>query len=273
MNNELQRLEIVSNDCDILLELVHRFIDEKNKIDPNDHFAFMSFCFLPKQIEHMRSMRILLDSGQYSDTVIIARIMVEGLAMLAFALNNSDENIALKWRSFPVILNYRLFLDKKKNGLEVSKKDENEIFEELNKFGNLFLKDKNISITKSNLFVPDPFSKNWTVDNHGKEIRKTQFVKNLQGKLIEIYLELSGWVHWDVKKMAQMINWDNSSILKIDANTNYVDDAKFALGAGFLSLYGIIEMINNHLKLELTNELNKVRLKFESDLSSIHKSI
>lgn len=267
MYNELTKLEILSNDCDILLELVLSFVNKGNKIDPDDHFAFMAFCFLSKQIEHMRSMRILLNSEQYSDTMIIARIMVEGLAILTYALNNSDQNIELKWRSFPVILDYRLLLDMKKNGLEVSNEEENDIFEELNKLGDLFLKHKNKSFTKYELLLSDPYTSTWSINNQGKQIKKSQFSKNLSEDLLEIYTELSGWVHWDVKKMAHTIKWDNSYSLKM--NANYIDDTKFSLGAGFLSLYGIIEMINYHLKLDLNGVLNEVKSKFESDLKII----
>ncbi len=268
MEDELIYLEILSKDCDNLLELVNKFIEEKMEFNSDDHFAFMGLCFLAKQIEHLRSMRILLNSEQFSDTMIIARIMVEGLAILGFALNNPDEKIPLKWRRFSVILDYRLLLEKIKNGETIVKKDIDEIFDDLLNFGNLFFKNKNKVFLESELLSHDPFSKSWSIKNNGNVIMKSDFLKNIGGELLSLYKELSGWVHWDTKEIGQKIELNNNR-LKITANDPH--DAKLSLGAGFLSLYGVVEMLNRHFNFRFDDKLNEIKSRFESDVNIIHE--
>src|SRR3989339_687799 len=53
--------------------------------DEADHLAFMSLSFVSKQIDHLKTIRILVDMGQHKDAELIARSMIEGLFLLLWA--------------------------------------------------------------------------------------------------------------------------------------------------------------------------------------------
>ena len=47
-----------------------------------DHLAFMTLCFLSKQLDHAKSVRILVRS---TDAILVYRSIIEGLCQLAWA--------------------------------------------------------------------------------------------------------------------------------------------------------------------------------------------
>jgi hypothetical protein len=51
-------------------------ITENVPYSERDHLAFMALCFLSKQIDHTKSVLVLIPSR---DVILIARSMIEGL--------------------------------------------------------------------------------------------------------------------------------------------------------------------------------------------------
>jgi len=72
---------------------------EKAQVDAmGDDMSAMAFCFVNKQMEHIKSVCLLADHQQYRDAWAITRIMLEGLAFLRWA--NLDHVRAEDWKSF-----------------------------------------------------------------------------------------------------------------------------------------------------------------------------
>lgn len=66
------------------------------KYSDEDHLSFMALCFLGKQVDHARSVILLIPSR---DAVLVARSMIEGLVQLLWAESHPDV-LPLKWREF-----------------------------------------------------------------------------------------------------------------------------------------------------------------------------
>lgn len=69
-------------------KIIKLAIDLSNKInispDTDDHYGFVISFFIKKQIEHFRSIIILVNANQHHDCELIARSMIEGLSLLMF---------------------------------------------------------------------------------------------------------------------------------------------------------------------------------------------
>ena len=68
-------------------ELVASMIQNIKLDQEKDHMGFMAFLIVNKQLEHLKSIIILNDNGQYRDTQLIARTMAEGLALIYWAVS------------------------------------------------------------------------------------------------------------------------------------------------------------------------------------------
>lgn len=66
--------------------------------DEHDHLGFMALCFVSKQMEHLRSVCMLIAVGRDRDAALIARSMVEGMGLLLWAARKPTER-PLLWRS------------------------------------------------------------------------------------------------------------------------------------------------------------------------------
>jgi hypothetical protein len=56
------------------------------KLDPTkDQLGLMIASFGYKQLEHFKSIRLLVDAGQHRDAVVISRVMMEGFIVLNWA--------------------------------------------------------------------------------------------------------------------------------------------------------------------------------------------
>ena len=91
---------------------------QQAEFDEMDHLGLMSLCFVSKQIEHLRSIRILVESRQYRDAGLIARSMIEGLCTLLWAAREPQTR-PLYWKAYAWVEDYKLMLKKEKAGEEV----------------------------------------------------------------------------------------------------------------------------------------------------------
>ncbi len=103
-----------------------------------DHLAFMALCFLSKQIDHTKSILVLIPSR---DTILIARSMIEGLCQLLWAVKDPDVR-PRQWRAFAWDHDWRLVQAKIKGGESIDPEVLKGIQDGLRRFGNQFLKER-----------------------------------------------------------------------------------------------------------------------------------
>jgi hypothetical protein len=80
-----------------LLQLVEEITKPPLPYDEDDHLGFMTLCFVSKQVEHLRSICVLVDAGRDRDAGLLARPMVEGLGLLLWAARQPCIR-PLQWR-------------------------------------------------------------------------------------------------------------------------------------------------------------------------------
>lgn len=108
------------------------------KYSDEDHLSFMALCFLGKQVDHARSVILLIPSR---DAVLVARSMIEGLVKLLWAESHPDV-LTLKWRAFSYVHDWRVLREKARKGEAVDEDRRTSIEEALREFGEQFLKKK-----------------------------------------------------------------------------------------------------------------------------------
>src|SRR5215208_6534501 len=110
---ELPRL----NDLAADLEAITRDVFEKRITYVLDNSAdVMVLSFVTKQHEHLRSVRTLIAAGLQRDALLIARTMIEGMAILLWAFNKVPDRPD-QWLWFGAILDWRQTLKNEAAGM------------------------------------------------------------------------------------------------------------------------------------------------------------
>jgi hypothetical protein len=238
-------------------ELAKLAKEMQNKIvfQEEDHLGFMKLTFLSKQLEHIRSVCILTDADQYRDALIIARVMVEGLAILEWA-NADPKERALNWSAYIWIEQFN-----RSYGKTDYPKHKAEIEHMLNTYCRQYLKP-DFKDKPQNEIVPDNYRANWKWDENDDakfvkvkivEIFKETYLKDLYEQL---YIPASGFVHWDSASMAGAINRKDDGSIIWGAKTKYL--GAMALASGFHALFVSAQLLNEHFSLGFSDRLKKL---------------
>ena len=267
MEDRLIDIEIISNQVDLLLDLSDNIISKKIEYNTDDSFAFMSLCFLTKQIEHCRSIRFLVNAEQFSDTKIIARVTIEGLIILVWCYKNPNYYGSL-WKNYAVISDYKLYKQTPK--AKISPKMEQEILTNLKSMGGAFLKKKARSIKNEHISTQEfPYAYQWLVDENGNEIKISKLFTDIDKQLQKIYRDMSGWIHWDIGSIGQNLVREKN-VVKIAANNT--NDGALSLAVGYQSLLGVMEIVNRYLALGFDKKLTALRDDFKSTLEKLQSN-
>ncbi len=254
---------ILKKHSDIILEFAKNFVANRIEIKEDDHFAFMTLCFLTKQIEHFISLKVLIDAGQYSDSTVLARLMIEGMATISWV---SIEPIkrAYKWRNFCVVTDYRTLLQKRKNRETYTIDEERSILERVKNEGNVYLKKRYKNYTDFAKLPEDPYKFRWQVDENDEDVLMASLFEAGQGeKMYGLYRSMSDWIHWNVPKIGLMITRNNE---RIQFSANPINEATMSMAAGIASLHYLLYVANEYLKLNSNNELSLIENNYMSDL-------
>lgn len=257
----LQDIPDLTSFVDELLEISDD-MTQRAKFSGYDHLALMSLCFVSKQIEHLRSVRILVDAKQYRDAGLIARSMIEGLCILLWAANKPQIR-RLHWKAFAWVDDYKLMLRKEKAGEEVNPSDKSRIIEQLGIYGSEFLTPKAKKRQDNQLPLPrDPYRNRW-IDQNVYEI-----CKDVEGDLLyeKIYREISQWIHWTVKGMSPAIHLKDMDFSYINTSA---DIGATALASGFQCLFESAKLLDFHLKLGFSEKLDSTGSKY----TKFHKNM
>ncbi|TAL33126.1 MAG: hypothetical protein EPN93_13895 [Spirochaetes bacterium] len=244
-----------------LYDLSIDLINSSFKILQNDHFGFMSIFFLEKQIEHNRSMVILINNNQHWDSTLIARSMIEGYSQLIWASKEKSER-GYKWRAYSWITDWRKIKNQILSGDVVEQKQLTILNQSLSDIYQLFLikKKQYIELKNGLTHITDPFFKNWFGDKYSisdiiKEDNNDVFLK--------LYGPFSAWHHWCPGGIGEAIsNTDNILQFKNASPEN----AAASLAIGFKCLVETLEIVDEHFNLFKSDIINEFINNYIKDL-------
>ena len=220
--------------------------------DEADHLAFMSLSFVSKQIDHLKTIRILVDMGQHKDAELIARSMIEGLFLLLWVTHDPSTR-PLLWRSYAIVEDFRLMRKKEQAGETIDSSHKQNIDEQLNIYGSQFFTNKARTAQKEGLPLPqDPYRKNWT----GKTIR--EICEEVEGVNLyeKIYCETSEWIHWTPRGLGSAIRRKGEMVHYYQQST---ESEATALACAFQALLESLVLLDSHLNLGFSNNLKELR--------------
>lgn len=149
-------------------------------LTPNqsDAFGCMAAAFVRKQIEHLRSLQVLLGQRCIGDATIVARAMVEAWMVLTWT-GESKEERASRWRKFYSVETHRHIELLRKNRIEYEPDVTQAVNEALHRDAAPFEKKKG------------GYGKTWLEGTEYSRFRKTQ-----EAPLVQlIWFLASAWVH------------------------------------------------------------------------------
>jgi hypothetical protein len=231
-------------------------------IRDNDHFGFMTILFIKKQIEHLKSILILIDNNQELDSVLIARSMIEGYSQLEYASKDKQQR-AYRWRAFSWITDWRLARSEILSGHNVDEKQLNLINKSAKHISELFLRKNRsfIELQKNDKDIKDPFKNKWINENYSEIIQKLN--RNI---FYELYVPFSAWHHWCPSGIGKIIKLFSNKIIY---NKAAPDQAASSIAIGMHCLLQTLEIFDFHFKLKIDQEITKFRNDCLVDLKVI----
>lgn len=178
----------------------------------NETMGLMSFCFVNKQMEHIKSVCILVDNQQYRDAWLISRTMFEGEAFLHWA--KEDPSRAYNWRSYIWVEEFKRLYDRP--DFSASKA---EIESRLETYCRQFLKKGRKDKPQSQITPPDYLS-SWHIDEENKLVSISEIIKNaeigfgvkLEPLFLVNYSLPSGWIHWSPQFIGDALEFEDDCL-------------------------------------------------------------
>ena len=248
LNKELEEYTLqVKILAERVLDICVRAMDQAQYSDEN-HFSFMAYCFLCKQIDHMRSVLIL---GKSKDVELIVRCMVEGLVQLLWASKDPEKRGA-KWRNFAWVEDYRHMVNLETNDIIVTDERRNKISEGIASFGPIYYKaSAKKALNKGNPLPKNPYQMNWI------GISNREMFEALKGEFLydNLYSSYSKWQHWSPGGIGQALDKKDgiTAYMSGSPNVHYA-----ALTAGVVSLIHTAQIVHDHTNSNMRTELLEV---------------
>jgi hypothetical protein len=220
-NTTDEELHHLREDVDRVQDLVVPLLKNVRPDALGDDMGAMAFCFVDKQMEHIKSVCILVDNHQYRDAWAISRIMFEGLVSLYWASQDSTHTRAYNWRSYLWVGEFRQWYGKPQYLLH---KEEIEL--NLRTHCTQFLLKK--SKRKAQMQItPADYYKQWYIKSvePGKDpvpISPKDMIKEIEFTPLyySAYTLISGWFHWDSYLISQAVRSEGGC-------TDYTNETKW----------------------------------------------
>jgi len=244
-----------------LFRAVEPVFSKTIKLKENDHFGFMALCFVHKQIEHARSLGILIDAKQHADAVILARVMLEGFIYILWARLDPLER-ALSWRSFALVCDLETLLEAKKHGNKIDENLELRLRQRLTKEAERFLTQN--ARTHGEDKYENPYQKLWNVDKDGKRVELSRMVSEISNpELKSLYDDLSQLSHWTPRGIGRLINRTNRGIkISFESSTN----ATTAYAVCIQALGGTAKAAAEHFDLGILEKIDSIFSSYLAEL-------
>src|SRR5205807_1568750 len=227
-----------------------------------DALALMALCFTRREAEHLRSILALVRAGQYRDAVLIARSMIEGVALLTWAAREPSTRPAL-WRKFAWIEHWRLMQEQVRSGELLDPLERNTVEEQVLKVGDQFLSRAAQDALRAGAALPaDPY---WPYWHEGKSVAK--IFQELQGVPLYqyVYSASSRCIHWSPRGLGAPAGGDGDHP---DGEAGVPECAAAALAAGFQTALETAMRLDAHLHLEFAGRLSDLRDEYVRDRKS-----
>lgn len=244
--------------ADRLGSLVAQMIDPGGSLDDQDHLGFMALCFVGAQMEHVRSVCVLVDNGQDRDAALVARTMIEGLCQLKWAAQKPSARPEV-WRAYSLVEDWRLM--RSQSDEEVDQPYRQKIEQRLSQYGPGFWSDKARKRKSEGKRLPaDPYRRDW----HGQTA--LQIFEDVDGKSLyeRIYRVTSGWIHWNPKAIGTAL--ERSSVT-VDYTIRSPNNAATALAGSFQALFESAQLLNNHFDLGYSDQLEKLYIDYSATMN------
>ena len=196
--------------------------------DEENHLGVMAITFSAKQAEHLISIQILVRERRYADASIIARVMIEGMALLLWSAKSPNDR-PRDWRSYALVFDLETVRAKQAAGEKVDTEFEEELLKRLAVEGAQFLKKD------ANPKEPDSYKPRWHLGEDKKGVTITAILRELANAVIvDLYGDLSDWIHWNAKGIGGGLKRDGN-VVHVSWTTN--NWGALALAAGFQALF------------------------------------
>jgi Family of unknown function (DUF5677) len=243
----------------------HQLADEalakKFNFPETDHFGFMTLCFASKQIEHSRSIQLLVGAGQYIDAAIIARVMLEGYVQLAWAALKPEER-AFNWRAYVLVTDFRTLKAKLDRGEIVDEAFKSNLKQDLQKSATQFLTAKARENGLEN--YPDPYQRTWAVSSNGLKIDIADMTKELNDpNLKPLYEELSQLIHWTTRGIGEHIQRNEA---KVNVSFDKPFPAAMAASVSFIATTKTTLLLAHHFNLAIRTNVEQLTEEYKMRL-------
>jgi hypothetical protein len=229
----------------------------------NDFLGAMADSFMHKQIDHLKSICILVDANQNPDALIIARSSFENMALLLWATYGpSRENRPRQWFLNEIKESYCKMIKGEYGYTNLDPIVETAILQDIQDYSDVLLSKaarKKLNDGNAKSFEPNSFiiasipPIKSIFDELNKEGRIDQ-------KAYPLYKVLSQWHHGTPQGMKMIFHHDGNSFLHDESTDKYLGGC--AIMFGLQSLGNTAVVFNDHFKLDFHDQLEESRKRF-----------
>lgn len=225
------------------------------RYDEADDFGFVALCFLSKQLDHVRSVALLVEARQDRDACLIARSMLEGMALLLWAARDSAVR-ARMWRTFALVEDFRTLRRMEATGQPVDPADRGALLARVHAECAAHLKKAAIEAQRQKQPLPDdPFRPYW----HGTTVKDILEEVGAGCATARLYEEPSQWTHWTPRGIGPTIQRSGDGF-SIDPRSEQC--AALALALAFQAIYQTLDLLADHLGIDTNGERCTIRDAF-----------
>lgn len=246
------------------MELAEAILSADIRCDiDEDHFGFMALCFLSEQVGYLRAITKLVQRGLGKPAGLVARSMVEGMALLRWSGANPDR--PKRWRLYAWISDFRTMRRDEKAGKAIDAQKKAGIEGTLKVHADQFLSSKARKNKDAGKRLPeDPYVRSWYEPNSLADIFEQ--IKGAKPLYERIYRTESERTHWSVGSLGRNIRRTERGVTY--AGDSSPEDDATALAVGFQSLVETLLDIDEHLQLGRGGEICSLRDRYVADLKA-----
>jgi hypothetical protein len=265
LNKRVEQIPTIRDYASQLLSLAKDIVSSRSgKYERNDFLGAMADAFMHKQIDHLKSICILVDADQNPDALIIARSSYENMALLLWSAHGpSRENRPRRWFLCEIKERYCEMIKGEYNDLEgLDPKIRETIVQYVQEYADMLL-TKNAKRTlfqgKALSIDHDPFIIK-KLPSFGNIIKDKSLDGKINQKAAQLYKLLSKWPHGDPQGMGFVFSHEGNCLLHNEIICKYLGGC--AIVIGIQSLLNTAILFNNHFELDFQGRLAELKKQY-----------